>query len=304
MESIEATSIGDEEWLAVRVGFYMVFLYCTRWKQRKTLENTENGTQICSFPPDRDIQLEKIQFHRTFTTFRQLSTNTATPSCENLKRNRHTDTRTVICDGMPWLDWNPIFRLCIWFATRSITIRELIDVKWSKMLSVLRNSRVSQCLIKSLSSGVRSNGLIVQVPGAIRRKHTYSAAILEEFNKPLKIETITNRTILSDGMVSTWHFASFWNEIHWIFLGSKVRVGVHYCSLNATDVKYMSGGHEDILLPMIPGSEFSGEVLEVGDRNRHNFRVGENVSALLGKSLTLRCGSQIWMSFLRQLSSI
>lgn len=41
--------------------------------------------------------------------------------------------------------------------------------------------------------------------------------------------------------------------------------------------------NDEILLPMIPGNEFSGEVLEVGGDCRLNFKPGDKVAALLGK---------------------
>lgn len=43
----------------------------------------------------------------------------------------------------------------------------------------------------------------------------------------------------------------------------------------------MTQQNEEILLPMIPGSEFAGEVLELGDNCRQNFKAGDKVAALL-----------------------
>lgn len=70
-------------------------------------------------------------------------------------------------------------------------------------------------------------------------------------------------------------------------------MGVHYCSLNLTDVYKMSRTAEsdDELLPQVPGCEFSGEVLEVGDYVTEGLKVGDKVVALLCKiSLGLMCG--------------
>lgn len=44
----------------------------------------------------------------------------------------------------------------------------------------------------------------------------------------------------------------------------------------------MEQKNDEILLPMIPGSEFSGEVLEVGDNCKQNFKPGDKIAALLG----------------------
>lgn len=59
-------------------------------------------------------------------------------------------------------------------------------------------------------------------------------------------------------------------------------MGVQYCSLNLIDVQYMEQKNDEILLPMIPGSEFSGEVLEVGDNCKQSFKPGDKIAALLG----------------------
>lgn len=40
---------------------------------------------------------------------------------------------------------------------------------------------------------------------------------------------------------------------------------------------------DDCLLPQVPGCEFSGEILEVGDYVTQNLKVGDKVVALLGK---------------------
>lgn len=39
-------------------------------------------------------------------------------------------------------------------------------------------------------------------------------------------------------------------------------------------------GHDDILLPMIPGNEISGEVLEVGAKCRNGLKIGDHVAAI------------------------
>lgn len=63
----------------------------------------------------------------------------------------------------------------------------------------------------------------------------------------------------------------------------QVKVAVHYCSLNVTDVNKLrrTADSDDDLLPTIPGCEFAGEVLEVGDYVTENLRKGDRVVALL-----------------------
>ena len=70
----------------------------------------------------------------------------------------------------------------------------------------------------------------------VRCKHR--AAFLKEIGKPLVLEEIKPvPKIASD----------------------EVRINVHYCSLNKTDVRVWSGKHSfDYKLPMIPGHEYSG----------------------------------------------
>lgn len=60
---------------------------------------------------------------------------------------------------------------------------------------------------------------------------------------------------------------------------------MHFCCLNITDVnKLICDKNDDLLLPTIPGCEFSGEILEVGDYVTENLKIGDKVVALLGKS--------------------
>lgn len=63
-----------------------------------------------------------------------------------------------------------------------------------------------------------------------------------------------------------------------------VRMSVDFCSLNITDVNKLSSKNnsDETLLPTIPGCEFSGEVIEVGDFVVENIKKGDKVVALLG----------------------
>lgn len=43
----------------------------------------------------------------------------------------------------------------------------------------------------------------------------------------------------------------------------------------------MEHDNDEILLPMIPGTEFSGEILELGHDGQQNFNVGDKITTLL-----------------------
>lgn len=45
----------------------------------------------------------------------------------------------------------------------------------------------------------------------------------------------------------------------------------------------METENEEFVLPMIPGTEFSGEVIELGEDCKQGFDVGEKISTLLCK---------------------
>lgn len=95
------------------------------------------------------------------------------------------------------------------------------------------------------------------------RWKSYRAAVLEEFDKPLVVAKIKNETPL--GM-------------------SMVRMSVDFCSLNLADINKLSSKNnsDETILPTIPGCEFSGEVMEVGDFVVENIKKGDKVVALLG----------------------
>lgn len=101
------------------------------------------------------------------------------------------------------------------------------------------------------------------------RWKAYRAAILEEFDKPLVVTKVKNRTPL--GM-------------------SMIRMSVDFCSLNIADVNKLSSKNnsDDTLLPTIPGCEFSGEVTEVGDFVVENIKIGDKVVALLGNRIQIQ----------------
>lgn len=128
------------------------------------------------------------------------------------------------------------------------------------MLSLLRSSSTIRKTIKE-SINLHKSLKTIQQP--VRWKSTYKAAVLKEFNKPLVIEKFEkNKSELKDG---------------------KVKIGIYYCSLNDTDLKLLSGKYpEKIELPIIPGYEFSGEVLDVSKSSSKNFVIGDRVVALRG----------------------
>lgn len=60
----------------------------------------------------------------------------------------------------------------------------------------------------------------------------------------------------------------------------KVRVGIDYCAINNFDVKCIYKDVNTVTLPFIPGSEFSGEILEVGPKCTSKFQKGDKVAVL------------------------
>uniref|UniRef100_A0A182UV30 Enoyl reductase (ER) domain-containing protein n=1 Tax=Anopheles merus TaxID=30066 RepID=A0A182UV30_ANOME len=88
--------------------------------------------------------------------------------------------------------------------------------------------------------------------------YAHKAAVLREAGKPVALETVKKNEKLKN---------------------DEVRVKVHYCSLNTTDVKIIAGKHAElnVPLPFIPGHEFSGEIVEIGQENPHHFNRGDRV---------------------------
>ncbi|GAB0090185.1 quinone oxidoreductase-like protein 2 [Sergentomyia squamirostris] len=99
---------------------------------------------------------------------------------------------------------------------------------------------------------------ITRVCNDVRLCSTYRAAILTEFNKIPKIQRINVYQDLAPG---------------------QIKVGVHFCSLNYTDVRTLEGV-QNVELPRVPGSEFAGEVMEVGQGSKLSFKPGDKVVAL------------------------
>uniref|UniRef100_A0A182KBL8 Enoyl reductase (ER) domain-containing protein n=1 Tax=Anopheles christyi TaxID=43041 RepID=A0A182KBL8_9DIPT len=94
----------------------------------------------------------------------------------------------------------------------------------------------------------------------ITARNAHKAAVLREAGKPVVLETVKKIEKLKNDEVI-------------------VRVKVHYCSLNTTDVKIIAGKHAElnVPLPFIPGHEFSGEIVDIGKDNPHHFNRGDRV---------------------------
>uniref|UniRef100_A0A182M9N7 Enoyl reductase (ER) domain-containing protein n=1 Tax=Anopheles culicifacies TaxID=139723 RepID=A0A182M9N7_9DIPT len=94
--------------------------------------------------------------------------------------------------------------------------------------------------------------------GGFLIRHAHKAAVLREAGKPVVLETVKKIEKLKS---------------------DEVRVKVHYCSLNSTDVKIITGKHAElnVPLPFIPGHEFSGEIVDIGKDNPHHFNRGDRV---------------------------
>lgn len=77
----------------------------------------------------------------------------------------------------------------------------------------------------------------------IRKASTYRAAVLKEFGAELQIEELKRKKLERN----------------------QVRVGVHSCGVNASDILMIENKYDRTLqLPFVPGFEVCGEVLEVG----------------------------------------
>lgn len=128
------------------------------------------------------------------------------------------------------------------------------------MLSLLRKTSTIR---KTIKETFVLHKTLQNIHQPVRWKSTYKAAVLKEFNKPLVIESFEKKkNELKDG---------------------KLKIGIYYCSLNDTDLKLLSGQYpEKIELPLIPGYEFSGEILDVSKSSSKHFRIGDRVVALRG----------------------
>lgn len=89
----------------------------------------------------------------------------------------------------------------------------------------------------------------------IRKVSTYKAAVLREFGQELQVEDVKRQRLE----------------------GNEVRVGVHSCGVNASDILMIENKYDRKLnLPIVPGFEVCGEVLEVG-RDVTTMTVGSKV---------------------------
>lgn len=104
-------------------------------------------------------------------------------------------------------------------------------------------------------------GNILARNASIILRHSHRAAVLHEIGKPLVLETVNRVDQLKD---------------------NEVRIKVHYCSLNSTDVQIITGKHPEleVPLPFIPGHEISGEIVEIGKSNPNFLKRGDRVVAM------------------------
>lgn len=67
-----------------------------------------------------------------------------------------------------------------------------------------------------------------------------------------------------------------------LLMQPQVRINVHYCGLNSTDVQIITGKHPELKvpLPFIPGHEISGEIVEIGRCNPNFLKRGDRVVAM------------------------
>lgn len=64
----------------------------------------------------------------------------------------------------------------------------------------------------------------------------------------------------------------------------QIRIGVKVCAVNKADIKCIEGNDSIVRLPFIPGSEFAGEILEVGKNCKEGLMPGDKVAVLRGTS--------------------
>ncbi|XP_058464557.1 quinone oxidoreductase-like protein 2 [Malaya genurostris] len=109
-----------------------------------------------------------------------------------------------------------------------------------------------------VSSLLKQHGIYFSRNVLFRESH--KAAVLREIGKPLVLENV-KRTELK---------------------ANEVRIKVHYCSLNTTDVQIITGKHPELIIPLpfIPGHEISGEIVEIGKNNPNFLKPGDRVIAM------------------------
>lgn len=54
-------------------------------------------------------------------------------------------------------------------------------------------------------------------------------------------------------------------------------MGIEYCALNAFDALAVSKEINSVTLPFIPGSQFSGKILDIGPKCSKGFKIGDKV---------------------------
>ena len=89
------------------------------------------------------------------------------------------------------------------------------------------------------------------------------AAIFETYHGPLSIRDVKDPACPPDGVI--------------------VKVGA--CGVCRSDWHGWSGADPDVVLPHVPGHEFTGTVVDVG-RDYHGFAIGDRVTA----PFILACG--------------
>lgn len=114
----------------------------------------------------------------------------------------------------------------------------------------------------------------------VRLGSTYRAAILTEFNKIPTIERVKVQQELFPGQVRFPDNLTQYKNYNSLMV-FKVKVDVKFCSLNYTDVRILEGG-ENVELPLVPGCEFSGEIVAIDPDNKLDFKVGDRIVALRG----------------------
>ncbi|XP_031621650.1 quinone oxidoreductase-like protein 2 homolog [Contarinia nasturtii] len=123
-------------------------------------------------------------------------------------------------------------------------------------------SHLLEKYVKTSISACRSN-LTTKSPN-LDDTEQFKAAVLHPKKTNLSIETLVLPETAADGMV---------------------RVGIDYCAINNHDVRCIYEDISTVTLPFIPGSEFSGEILEIGPSCKGKFKIGDKVAVLGDKHI-------------------
>lgn len=158
----------------------------------------------------------------------------------------------------------------------------------------IQNFKFCKQFTSSLSKNVKLNtrafcSVKTTLESDLADMEQFKAAVLHPKNVNLNVETLVLPNAISDNLVRSFtirkcKFSSFKIVIGIIFF-FQVRIGIDYCALNACDVRCIREEINSVMLPFIPGSEYSGKILELGPNCKKDFKVGDKVTVLSSISI-------------------